>query len=411
MDLNQKKQDIINYFSKNKEILREKLINLLGEMVAQRTVNVITEKMPDFPFLKHRGEEYRVGDIAVRELEKLGVKYEVFAKQKERPNIITHYGSNKKNKRLFIASHMDIVPPGDGWETDPFNMQIKNGIAYGRGVLDNKGPLVSSIIAIEILKNVLKEDEIEGDFQVAFLSDEEAHEEKDYGIGYLLEEKLINPTYAIIPDIGGNMLEIDIAEKGRVVARVIAKGKQAHGSTPERGDNAINRMARFLSRLEKHELDHGEDLILGGPTVNVGEIKGGSAPNIVPSVCEAILDIRLVKDMTPEKIIGELLGLIPEERDKIEVIIKGGTYPHSISPENELVQSIIENSKKYFNKAPKPFGSGGGTYAKKLNMCGITAVGFGPGDDNAFHMTNEYVEIEQLLDFSVLICLIALDLI
>ncbi len=411
MNTEQKKKEILGFFEKNRENLKRKLISLLGEMVAQKTINVVSEKMPEFPFLKHRGEEYRVGDIAVRELEKLGIRYEVFGKQKERPNIITHYGSNIKEKRLFIASHMDIVPPGDGWDTDPFEMKVEGNKATGRGVLDNKGPLVSSIIALEILKSVIKEDDIEGDFQVAFLSDEEAHEEVDYGIGYLLEDKLINPTYAIIPDIGGNMLEIDIAEKGRVVAKVIAKGKQAHGSTPERGDNAINRMGRYLSALEKYTLKHGDDPILGDPTINVGEIRGGSAPNIVPSVCEAILDIRLVRDMTPEKIKEELQGILPDEKDKIEIIIKGGTYPHSISPDNELVKSVIENSRKYFKKDPKPFGSGGGTYAKKLNMCGIKAIGFGPGDDNAFHMANEYVEIDQLLDFSVLICLIALDLI
>ncbi len=411
MDRNQKKNEIIRYYNENRERFREKLVKILKEMVAQKTINVVTEKMPEFPFLKHRGEEYRVGDIAIKELEKLGIRYEVFSKQKERPNIIGHYGKNTAEKRLFIASHMDIVPPGDGWQTDPFDMKLTGNKAYGRGVLDNKGPLVSSIIALEILKNTVAESEIEGDFQVAFLSDEEAHEEVDYGIGYLLEDKLINPTYAIIPDIGGNMLEIDIAEKGRVVAKVIARGVQAHGSTPERGDNAINRMARFLTKLENYTLEHGNDEILGMPTVNTGEIRGGSAPNIVPSVCEAVLDIRLVKDMTPDKIKKELEQLLCDEKDWIDIIIRGGTYPHSIDPENELVKSVIDNSRKYFHLEPKPFGSGGGTYAKKLNMCGIKAIGFGPGDDNAFHMANEYVEIDQLLDFSALICLIALDLI
>lgn len=411
MDKTRKKEELLKYYNDNKPQLREKLLDLMREMVAQKTINVISEKMDSFPFLKHRGEEYRVGDIAIRELEKLGIKYDIFARQKERPNIIAHYGKNTGGSRLLVASHMDIVPPGDGWNTDPFDIVLKDGIAYGRGVLDNKGPLVSSIIALEILKNVIKEEDIQGDFQVAFLSDEEAHEDVDYGIGYLLDEKLIDPNCAIIPDVGGNMLEIDIAEKGRVVAKVIAKGVQAHGSTPERGDNAINRMARYLTNLEKYTLEHGEDLILGMPTVNVGEIKGGSAPNIVPSVCEAILDIRLVKDMTPDRIKDELYNILPEEKDQIEIIMHGGTYPHSISPDNDLVRSIIDNSREYFNKDPKPFGSGGGTYAKKLNLCGIKAVGWGPGDDNAFHMTNEYVEIEQLMDFSVLICLIAMDLI
>jgi len=60
---------------------------------------------------------------------------------------------------------------------------------------------------------------------------------------------------------------------------------------------------------------------------------------------------------------------------------------------------------------PVPFGLGGGTFAKGMNFHGILSVGYGPGDDTAFHMTNEYVEIEQLYIFAHLICLIALDLI
>jgi acetylornithine deacetylase/succinyl-diaminopimelate desuccinylase-like protein len=59
---------------------------------------------------------------------------------------------------------------------------------------------------------------------------------------------------------------------------------------------------------------------------------------------------------------------------------------------------------------PEVFGMGGGTFAKTLNLAGITAVGWGPGDDDAFHVTNEYVDIRQLLAFCRLTCLIAADL-
>ena len=55
-------------------------------------------------------------------------------------------------------------------------------------------------------------------------------------------------------------------------------------------------------------------------------------------------------------------------------------------------------------------GQGGGTYAKTLCLNGIAAVGWGPGDDNAFHVANEYVEIKQLVDFALMTCLLAVDL-
>ena len=72
--------------------------------------------------------------------------------------------------------------------------------------------------------------------------------------------------------------------------------------------------------------------------------------------------------------------------------------------------SIILFSVLYLEFTPEPFGMGGGTFAKDLNHKGIIAVGFGPGDGEAAHIANEYVEIKQLVDFAYLICMVALDL-
>ncbi len=407
------KQKIIQYFSENRASLREELLHLLAEMVAEKTVNVESEKLPSFPYLTHRGEEFRVAQIVERELKKWEIPYQTFARQLERPNIIARVGSGKVQKKLFIAAHMDIVPAGDGWDTDPFNMTIIGDHVHGRGVLDNKGPLVSSLLALRAMKNVVGADNIAGYMEVAALSDEEATDPDgiDYGIGYLLEENLISPTYAIIPDIGENMRKIDIAEKGRLVVQVTAIGKQAHGSTPDRGINAINMMARFLTLLENHTLNHRQDPVLGHATVNVGEIRGGAAANIVPGECKVDIDIRIVPGQTPDGVVEEFRLLTEKAHGIFRVELKDASLPHAIDPNNELVKSIQENSSAYFGFTPEPYGLGGGTFAKGLNLRGIKAVGFGPGDDTAFHVANEFVSIEQLLDFSCLLCLVSLDLV
>ena len=90
--------------------------------------------------------------------------------------------------------------------------------------------------------------------------------------------------------------------------------------------------------------------------------------------------------------------------------IQSRSYPHEIDPENMLVKVIQENSSNILGFTPEPFGLGGGTFAKAFSLAGIKAVGFGPGDDTAFHMANEYVEIKQLVDFSELLGSIAIDL-
>jgi acetylornithine deacetylase/succinyl-diaminopimelate desuccinylase-like protein len=310
-----------------------------------------------------------------------------------------------------MACHMDVVPPGPGWDTDPFVMTEKDGKVYGRGVLDNKGPLASSMLAAYVLKTVLGDEAFSGALQVSALADEEAADPdgEDYGIHFLMEEKRIHPTFAIIPDIGENMEKIDIAEKGRVVIQVTANGVQAHGSTPHLGVNAIHKMARFLTLLENYTLKHEPDPVLGSPTFNVGEIHGGAAANIVPSTCTVDIDLRLVPGETPEGVLKELTVLAEQVDGDFELTLKDASHPHAIDPDNILVRSIQANAP-FFGLHPEPFGMGGGTFAKGMNEHGILSVGFGPGDDTAFHVANEYVEIRQLVTFAHLICLIAIDL-
>jgi succinyl-diaminopimelate desuccinylase len=412
MNKTEMKSKINQYFAGNKDHIRTEILRILKEMVAQKTVNVPTSKLPNFDYLSMRGEEWRVAEIVKREFDAWGIPYKVFEKQKGRPNVIGYIGKGEaSDKKLFTACHMDIVPPGGGWSTDPFQMTEKNGKVYGRGVLDNKGPLASSMVAAKTMKTIIGDSAIPGELQTSALADEEATDPDgiDYGVHYLMEEKLIDPTYAIIPDIGENMQKIDTAEKGRIVVRIKAKGVQAHGSTPHLGVNAIHKMARFLTLLENYILKFTPDPILKGPTVNVGEISGGAAANIVPNECACDIDIRIVPGQTPESVRQELKSLSLQVADDFEVDLQDASLPHAINPDNILVKSIQENARQ-FGLNPVPFGLGGGTFAKGMNQHGILSVGFGPGDDTAFHVEDEFVEIEQLVTFAHLICLIAIDL-
>ena len=405
------KKRITRYFDDKRKEIRERIISLLSEMVRQKTVNVHPAKLPEFPYLKQRGEEYRVANIVRREFKAKKIPYEIFEREKGRTNIVGRVGRGTGDKKLLIASHMDVVPPGDGWVTDPFDPVVKGGRIVGRGVLDNKGPLVSSMIAAESLAEAVGEENIKGELLIAGLADEEATHEIDYGIGYLLEEKLIEPTYAIIPDIGMNMEKIDIAEKGRMVVEIKATGKQAHGSTPELGVNAVYMMGRLIPKLEAYRFDFEPHPLLVEPTLNLGEIQGGAAVNIVPGECTVTLDIRTVPGQTSEGVRRSFEELAAGVEGEFEVGVRGSSEPHEISPDNPLVRSIQGNTLKVLGFAAEPFGLGGGTFAKTLNQAGICAVGFGPGDDEAFHMANEWVEIDQLVDFAHLIALISLDLV
>jgi acetylornithine deacetylase/succinyl-diaminopimelate desuccinylase-like protein len=401
------------YFEENREAVARRIVDLTSEMVREQTINVVSEKLPEFPDLKFRGEEYRVAEIVTRMFDEWGIPHRSHARMEGRPNVIGRLGRAESGRCLLMPAHVDIVPAGDGWDTDPFEAVEQDGWLIGRGTLDNKGPLASVMVAGAILRELGLDDSLTGELMIAALADEEAEDPDgiDYGIGYLLEEKHIAPTFAVIPDIGENMKAIDVAEKGRTVIKIIATGKQAHGSTPERGINAVFMMASLVREIERLTLEHEVHDVLGVPSLNLGEIHGGAAPNIVPGSCLIYLDIRTVPGMTKAGVLGQLEACGARvEGGVFDFTVMSWNEPHGIDPKNEVVQCIQENSQAVLGHTPEPFGMGGGTYAKTLNLEGVLAVSWGPGDDEKFHVANESVEIAQLVDFSLLTGLIALDL-
>lgn len=403
---------IQKYFQNNHSVIEKRIIDLVREMVKQRTVNVVPEKLSEHPYLQFRGEEYRVAEIVKGEFDRIGIPFDEFARMEGRPNIIGKLGRNASGKRLLMPAHMDVVPAGEGWDHDPFDVLVKDGKLFGRGTNDNKGPLASILIAAEALRKLGLDEALNGQLLVAALADEEAADPDgvDYGIGYLLDENLIHPTHAIIPDIGEDMKQIDIAEKGRLVVKITAIGKQAHGSTPEEGINAIFMMTKLLHQIENLKLDYRKHPLMGPPTMNLGEIHGGIAPNVVPGTCAIFLDFRILPGMTRDYVLQQLEERMSNiEGGKFEVKVMSESIPFSVDPENELVKMIQKITREELGFVATTMGMGGGTYAKNLIQHGVLAVGWGPGGNTA-HTANESIEIQQLLDFAKITCLIVLEL-
>jgi len=403
------KEKINQYVSANKLLLQELFIELLSQFIAQPTVNVVESKLHQHPYLQERGEETKVANIIKKWADKENFSYEVHAKIPERENIIFHFGNNQ-GKKLFIPAHMDVVPAGDGWDSDPFTLKIDGDTIYGRGVADNKGQLAAILVCLKILKE--NNINLKGDLQIAALADEEAMSETgiDYGMEYLLKNKLVNADFAIVPDIGGEMKDIDVAEKGRVGFAVKAIGKQAHASCPEAGINAINNMAEFLIRLKQHKFQYTPHKLLDAYTINVGEISGGAAPNIVPGTCNINIDFRMVPGQTPEAVQQELMQLSENLDAKFEIKITNLALPHETDPNSPLVTTIQDICQEIRDIRPMPMGMGGGTYAKQLNLHNIEAVGFSTGNGAAMHVANEFASISEHLDFAKVLAMVSIEL-
>jgi len=374
---------------------RREMVRLLSALIAKDT--------SDPP-----GNEYLAARVVKAFFTEHGIRYRTFEKEKGRTNIIGYIGSGKP--RLMLACHMDTVPPGDGWISDPFKAKIRGDRLYGRGAVDDKGPLAGVLMAAAAVKK--DELRLRGQVIIACVADEERG--SGVGMDYLLSEGKVDAEYAIVPDTENQMHKIDIAEKGLLFLKVTSVGKQAHGSTPDKGVNAIWNMLQFLEVFRKYRMRFKRHRLLSPPTINLGVIRGGEAVNIVPAECSMRIDIRYLPSQRPGQIASDVIKMFALVRRKnrgavFRLEILEDQKPVEVAADNELVRSIKRHVKAVMRTVPETIGISGTTLVKPLAANGITAVGFSAGK-NISHTSNEYISISELIRFSKIIRLVCLDL-
>jgi acetylornithine deacetylase/succinyl-diaminopimelate desuccinylase-like protein len=218
--------------------------------------------------------------------------------------------------------------------------------------------------------------------------------------------------YALVPDVAEHLQMIDVAEKGVLFLEITSHGKQAHGSRPHQGINAIWNMMHLLHKVREAPLPHVAHRFLSPPTLNLGHIEGGSAPNMVPARCRAALDIRYLPGTTEKEIVALVQSAIAqaeaETGGRFELRVTSSLVPTE-GPENSLlVHALAEATEEVTGSRPKLGGMSGATVVKQLLLAGIPAIGCGLGDASVCHAANERVPISELFNFSkvlVLTCL------
>ncbi|MFH1375262.1 MAG: ArgE/DapE family deacylase [Patescibacteria group bacterium] len=371
------------------------LINLLRKLVAADTTNP-------------PGNEDRVVKIVEAFLKKLKVKSRVYRKARGRGNILWSLGS-KKLPEVFIAAHADTVPAGgprrsrttwQGWKTNPFKLVHKNGKLIGRGVVDNKSPLAGMLLATKILQKL--ESELPVRVTFAAIADEERGNQ--FGLNYLVQRKIVNPAAAIIPDGCGNNRLVEIAEKGTVHLKVIAYGKQGHGSMPEQSKNAIYVLKDFLRQVRKLKFTK-QTKLLTPATISVGMIQAGSAPNIIPGEAEAHLDLRYPPNESKSAILKKLKDLADREKKKWKVRpfkfeILADLPASETAAQHPLVQSTLSAIRKATRKKPRATGMPAFSLAGVLRSRGVPVAVFGPGDLEECHRSNEKIKEREVYEFT-----------
>jgi acetylornithine deacetylase len=223
--------------------------------------------------------DFLAGFLAGREwaVEKTPVAQpEESASSEPRWNVYAGEGGEKPD--LVFSTHMDTVPPYIPFTQDAEYM-------YGRGVSDAKGIIAAQVAAAEALRS-------EG-FQIGLLF--VSGEERDSAGAKAANEAPKGSRFLINGEPTDNKLAL--ASKGALRVCLRAHGKMAHSAYPELGESAVNKLVRVLHKLLELELPVTEDV--GASTLNIGQIHGGHAPNVIAERAEAQVLVRLVGDSAP----------------------------------------------------------------------------------------------------------------
>jgi len=298
-----------------------------------------------------------------------------------------------KGPTLLLTGHMDTVPPGDegAWGVPPFSGEVREGKLYGRGAVDMKGAIAAQVAgAARALAD------IQGTLLFAYVT----HEETAEGavLGKVLDH-LPGPDLVILgepTDMG-----LGIGHRGRAVLKVEARGRTAHASMPELGDNAIERMVRALPKLLSLPLPH--DPVLGKGTVTAVSISTSTSGPIVPDRCTAFLDRRVVRGERPDSVLSPYkepdLGVRVEvAREELraytgETLEVEGFFPAWLMDHQDPWVQTVRAALGGVPLKVWRFSTDG---VESCGRRGIPTVGYGPGDERLAHQPDEHLPLSDL---------------
>lgn len=323
----------------------------------------------------------------------------------ERPRYILLARVGRGHRVLQFNGHYDVVPPGEGWEIDPFTPVIKDNKLYGRGSSDMKGGIAAVLATLIYLAQRRREPEIV--VEAAIVPDEEIGGAS--GTGYLVEQLGSRPDWAVIAEPSG-MDTMYLGHRGNVWAILKVHGKQAHGSVPWLGDNAFEKMILlakiFLDRY-KSLLEHRvskyiyEQPEASKPSVTAGGLLiSPGAINIVPGVSGFSIDRRLIVEEETSSVAKEIRNLVEsisqETGIKAEVEFVDMSEPAYTPEDSHIVKTLESVIKERIGVTPLKVICAGGLDLKYYSSRGIQAVAYGPGSTNMAHKPNEYIELADL---------------
>jgi len=361
--------------------VHDDVVALLRELVAIPSMN---------PYLTGRlGDGYGEAQVAERVaafLRHAGLEVELCEVMPGRPSVVARLGAPDGGDPLVFVAHLDTVPV-EGMTVPPFEGRVEDDRLYGRGACDNKAALSAMLCA---LRRVAAARANRAPVLFAGTIDEES----TYAGARALLAGGLRARGVIVGEPTG--LDVVIAHKGALRIVITARGRSAHSSRPELGENAIYRMAPLVADLEAlaGELPRRDPHpLVGPPTLSVGTIHGGLTINTVPDRCAIEVDRRLIPGEPVAPAEAEIRAIAEKHGADFELVF--ATEGFEIAEDHELVAMALDAVVATRGEADI-IGVPYGTEASAFSAAGMPTLVLGPGDAEQAHSADEWVALPQV---------------
>lgn len=297
-----------------------------------------------------------------------------------------------EGKHLCFAGHIDVVPPGDSWDTDPFTPTTKSKYIYARGAQDMKSGLACFIQAIKHTKK------FNGTLSVLFTSDEEGPgvDGTQYMLKILKDKNLL-PDMAVVAEPTSDKVlgdTIKIGRRGSISGKLTIIGKQTHAAYPAKGINPVNLLAPILPHIAGVRLDDGDEFFDASELVVV-DIRGGmQVSNVTPANIEIMFNVRNSTKTSKQDLTNHFQKILTNIKHKIT--IEQSSYPFLTQKDSKIVKLFQKSIKNITTLNPELSTSGGTSDARYFaTPYAIPTVEFGVINDT-IHALNERTSIDEV---------------
>jgi succinyl-diaminopimelate desuccinylase len=294
----------------------------------------------------------------------------------------THFG---------FAGHLDVVPPGDGWSSDPFTPEIRGGLLYGRGAVDMKSGIAAFVAACAELRDH------QGRISFIITGDEEGP--SVHGTRALMAwmaERGIKPDMILIgePTSEARLGDVvKIGRRGTVNMWIKVPGLQGHVAYPHRADNPVPKLARLLAALDSLHLDDGTDTFQPSNLEITAISTPTQATNIIPGAATAQLNIRFNNLHRGEDLIALVREIAEREAPgaTVEARVSGEAF---LTPPGRLYELVTEAIRAETGIAPE-LSTAGGTSDGRFLIALCPVVDFGL-PNATMHKLDEAASVEDI---------------